>query len=155
MRASPREFLGAVLVGGLVAGTVDIAAACLISGHSIRVVLHGIAGGLLAEQAYSGGTRTMILGALLQEAMALVIAAVFVTFAQIMPALRQRWLVAGVAYGVVIFFVMNYVVLPLSAWHLWPHFSVAKFLSDLLAMMLFGSIVAYFASRTWQHVRRA
>lgn len=134
-------------MGGIVAGSIDIAAACLINGHGIRSVLHGIAGGLLGEQAFAGGTRTVILGALLQEAMAVVIAAVFVAATQVMPVLRQRWIAAGVAYGVLIFFVMNYVVVPLSAWHVWPHFTVAKFVGNLLAMLLFGSIVAYFASR--------
>jgi hypothetical protein len=149
MRANPRELAVAVLMGGIVAGTIDIAAACLITGHSIRVVLNFIAVGLLGEPAFAGGTRTVILGAFLQEAMAVVIAAVFVAATQVLPALRQRWIVAGPAYGVVIFFVMNYVVVPLSAWHVWPHFSVAKFVSNLLAMLLFGSIVAYFASRAW------
>ena len=153
MRANTRELIGAALAGGVVAGTIDIAAACLINGHNIRSVLHAIAGGLLGEQAFAGGMRTVILGAALQEAMAVVIAAVFVAATLMVPALRRRWIAAGVAYGVVIFFVMNYVVVPLSAWHVWPHFSVARFCSNLLAMLVFGSIVAYFASRAWAHTQ--
>jgi hypothetical protein len=54
---------------------------------------------------------------------------------------------AGAVYGLIIFTVMNYLVVPLSAWHTVPHFSGRGFLANLLAMLLFGVIVAYFASR--------
>ena len=153
MNARPREFVVAVLAGGIIAGTIDIGAACLINWRSVPFILHSIAGGLLAEQSFSGGMRTAILGALLQEAMGIVIAAVFVSATRVMPALRRYWIRAGLAYGVVIFFVMNYVVVPLSAWHTMRHFSVGEFVANLLAMLLFGVIVAYFAQR--QSVRTA
>ena len=58
------------------------------------------------------------------------------------------WIVGGVAYGVVIFFVMNYIVVPLSAWATWPHFTVVKFVENMVAMLLFGLIVAFFAQRS-------
>jgi hypothetical protein len=64
-----------------------------------------------------------------------------------LPALRRRWLAGGLAYGVVIFFVMNYVVVPLSAWKHHPHFSAYKFAANMAAMLLFGVIVAFFARR--------
>ena len=67
------------------------------------------------------------------------------------------WWFAGIlmlAYGVVIFFVMNFVVVPLSMAmvkpHL-PHFSPAKFGENLLAMLLFGLIVAVFTQRSADH----
>jgi hypothetical protein len=149
MSARPRELIAAVLAGGLVAGTLDVAAACLINGRSVAFVLHAIAGGLLGAQSFLGGARTVILGAVLQEAMAVIIAAVFVGATCVMPALRRHWITGGALYGVVILLVMNYVVVPLSAWHSWPHFSAARFVGNLLAMLLFGGIVAYFASRPW------
>jgi hypothetical protein len=149
MSARPREFIAAALAGGLVAGTIDVAMACLINGRSIPFVLHSIAGGLLGADSFLGGARTAILGAVLQEAMAVVIAGVFVAATYVVPALRRHWIRGGALYGVVILLVMNYVVVPLSAWHSWPHFSVARFVGDLLAMLLFGGIVAYFASRPW------
>jgi hypothetical protein len=55
---------------------------------------------------------------------------------------------------VVIFFVMNFVVVPLSMAmakpHL-PHFSAAKFGENMLAMLLFGLIVAFFTERSANH----
>ena len=139
--------LTAILLGGMVAATIDIGAACLITGHDVTYILHVIAGGLLGRRAFSGGTTSALLGLLLQELMGLIIAAIYVGAAGIMPLLKRRWLACGLLYGVVIFLVMNYVVVPLSAWKNWPHFSQAKFLENLAAMLLFGVIVAFFARR--------
>jgi hypothetical protein len=43
----------------------------------------------------------------------------------------------------VVFVVMNYVVMPLSAWHRLNHFSPEKFALNLAAMLMFGLIVAF------------
>jgi hypothetical protein len=143
-----RAVVGAILLGGIVAATIDIGAACLINGRSVAFVLHSIAGGLLARSSYGGGARTAVLGFALQELMGLIIAAIYVGAAQILPGLSRRWVVFGVAYGIVIFFVMNYVVVPLSAWKVTPQFTTYKFIANLAAMLLFGLIIAYAASRT-------
>lgn len=139
--------LAAILLGGIIAGTIDIGAACLISGRDVPFILHAIAGGLLAERSFSGGTPTALLGLALQELMGIIIAAIYVLAAGSLPVLRRRWIPMGLAYGVVIFFVMNYVVVPLSAWKHVPHFTSVKFLENLAAMLLFGLIVALFARR--------
>jgi len=137
----------ATIAGGLIAATIDIGSAVLISGHSAARILQTIAGGLLARASFEGGLRTVFLGLLLQELMGLIIAAIYVGAALSWPALRRRWIGWGVAYGVMIFLVMNYVIVPLSAWHVVPHFSRASFCFNLLAMLLFGLIVAYCAAR--------
>lgn len=141
----------AILLGGFVAGTIDIGSAALINQVSPVLILHYIAAGLVGPKAaLTGGASVAALGLVLQWAMSLVIAAIFVFAARQMPALTRAWLPWGLAYGVGIFFVMNYVVLPLSAAmtkpHL-PHFTIAHFIENLLAMLLFGVIVAFFTSR--------
>jgi hypothetical protein len=143
----PRGALTAILLGGIVAATIDIGAAVLISGHDVTYILHTIAGGLIGRRAFSGGTRTALLGLLLQQLMGVIIAAIYVVAAGLLPLLKRRWLACGLLYGVAIFLVMNYVVVPLSAWRHWPTFSPAKFLQNLAAMLLFGAIVALFARR--------
>jgi hypothetical protein len=134
-----------ILVGGLIAGTIDIGAACLINGRSIPFVLRTIAGGLLAGRTYAGGWQTALLGLVLQEAMAMLIAAFYVLAASGLSDLRRRWIGWGLLYGVVIFVAMNYLVLPLSAWKVIPHFSAWKLAANVAAMLLFGLIVAFFA----------
>jgi hypothetical protein len=143
--------LTAILLGGLVAGTIDIGAAALINQASPILILHYIAAGLLGrEAALAGGAPVAVLGLVLQWAMSLVIAAIFVFAARRLPALTRAWPLWGLAYGVGIFFAMNYAVVPLSAAmakpHL-PHFSATHFIENMLAMLLFGSIVAFFANR--------
>lgn len=140
----PRVLL-AILAGGLIAGTVDIGAAALINMIDPRVILRFIAGGVLGKAALQGGAGAAWLGLFLQWGMSLLIAAIFV-----FAALRLRWLtarpiLAGLAYGVVVFLVMNYVVVYLSAWHRINHFTVATLIENLAAMLLFGLIIAFCA----------
>jgi uncharacterized membrane protein YagU involved in acid resistance len=136
----------AVVIGGLAAGAIDIGAASLITGHDPVFILHTIAGGLLAKAAFAGGWRTAALGLALQEAMGVVIAIIYGLIARLAPDLARAWIVGGLVYGAVIFFVMNDVVVPLSAWKVTPHFTVMTFAENMLAMLVFGLIVA-FASR--------
>ncbi|MDR3445871.1 hypothetical protein [Dyella sp.] len=120
-------------------------AATLISGYSPLIILKYIASGLLGKAALAGGIAEAALGLVLQWAMSLLIAAVFVFTVGRRAAATRQWPVWGVAYGVVIFFVMNYAVVPLSALHAKPHFSTFSFIANMAAMLLFGWIIALFA----------
>jgi len=117
--ASP---LPAILAGTLVAGAMDISAAILI--WSTRAVapsrvLQSVAGGVLGREAFAGGVATAALGLLLHFAIMSVIVSLFVIASRRMLILTPRSLplaiVCGVAYGVVVYLVMTYVVVPLSA----------------------------------------
>jgi uncharacterized membrane protein YagU involved in acid resistance len=87
-----------------------------------------------------------LLGLVLQWAMSLLIAAIFVLAAQRLAWMCRRWVAAGLAYGVVVFVVMEYVVVPLSAANN-PHFTPVSLLENVLAMLLYGLIIAFFARR--------
>lgn len=153
MRYSP---FTAILLAGFVAGTIDIGSACLINGLSPVVILHAIASGALGKSSYAGGFGTAGLGLLLQWAMSLAIAAIFVLAAQTLPALSRLWLAAGLAYGVGIFVVMSFVVVPLSNAYPKPHGMppMTNIAENLLAMLLFGTIVAWFARAATPDVRK-
>ena len=143
--AARHRILWAILAGGFIAGTIDVGAAALINMIDPHVILRFIAGGLLGKAALRGGAAVEWLGLVLQWGMSLLIAAIFV-----FAALRLRWLTArpvaaGLAYGVVVFVVMNYVVVYFSAWHRINHFTPASFIENLAAMLVFGLIVAFCA----------
>lgn len=141
--STTREALTSILIGGLVAGTLDIGAATLISGAPPGRVLQFIAGGLIGKQAaFGGGTATMALGLVLQWLMSLIIAGVFVGASLPLPQLRQHWALAGLAYGLPVFLVMEFVVVPLSAHRYMPHFTPDGLVKNLAAMMVFGLIIA-------------
>jgi uncharacterized membrane protein YagU involved in acid resistance len=135
----------AIILGGLVAGSVDIGAAALINWRAPVFILQVIAGGLLGMGSFSGGMYTAFLGLFLQWAMSLLIAAIYVIASEYLPALKRHWIAGGLAYGFGIFAVMNYVVFPLSAYRRFPHFTLLGAGENLLAMFLFGILVAFFA----------
>ncbi len=117
-RSVPGSNVRAILVGGLAAGLIDILYACTVhsfAGLAPTVILQSVASGLLGRAAYRGGAAAAALGLLLHFLMTLVMAAIFVAAARRLPALKERPLWGGVAYGIAIHGVMNYVVLPLSA----------------------------------------
>lgn len=143
-----KSALNAIAWGGLVAGTIDIGAASLINWLSPIFICKVVAGGLLGKAALQGGNDVAAFGMILQWIESFIIAAVYVSAADWLPVLKRQWLLFGLAYGVGIFFVMNYVVVPLSAWHRFPHMAWDKFTENMAAMLLFGVIVAYFAART-------
>lgn len=145
--AASRRVVLAIVAGGLVASTVDIGAAALINVVDPRYILRLVAGGLQGKAALAGGAASAWLGLFLQWGMGLLIAAIFVTASLRLRWLTERWILAGLAYGVVVFVVMNYVVVPMSAWNRVAHFTPVSFVWNLLAMLVFGLIVAYSSYR--------
>jgi uncharacterized membrane protein YagU involved in acid resistance len=139
-----KDLIAPILLGGIIAGTLDIGAASLINSAKPTRILQVIASGLLGKSAFADDS-TVALGLVLQWAMSIIIASIFVFAVRWRPVLKRHWVKAGLAYGVVIFFIMNYVVLPLSAIGHAPRFRVVHFMEDIVAMLLFGIIVAFFA----------
>jgi uncharacterized membrane protein YagU involved in acid resistance len=150
MRSVATSGLRAIVVGGLVAGTLDIGAAALINRVSPLLIAHYIATGIMGPAALSAGAPAACLGVLLQWAMSVVIAAIYWFVTARMPQLRARWWLGGLLAGVVIFLVMNFIVMPFSAAPVTLHEVIARFrpakgAENLLAMFVFGLIVAYCA----------
>ena len=81
------SLLAAVVLGGLVAGTLYIGAAALINWVSPAFIVRFVAGGVLGKDALAGGAGVAALGVALQVVMSLIIAAVYVCAAQ-----RLEWL---------------------------------------------------------------
>jgi hypothetical protein len=72
---------------------------------------------------------------------------IYVLAANRLPMLRQRWLAMGLAYGVGIFVVMTFVVVPLSASYPKNPPKLPGAAEQFAAMLLFGVIVSYCAKR--------
>jgi hypothetical protein len=107
-----------VVWGGLLAGALDIAAACIqsgLKGVSPPRVFRAVASGLLGPAAFQGGTLVAALGLLLHFIIAFGAAAVFVAAARRWRALTAHAAAIGVGYGIVVYLAMKYVVVPLSA----------------------------------------
>jgi len=103
--------------GGLIAGTLDILAAFVITGFRGRgpdVVLHYIASGLLGAKAFRGGLPTAALGLACHYAIAFGAAAVYYAASLLMPVLVKRAVICGLLYGIPVYLVTNFVIVPLS-----------------------------------------
>jgi uncharacterized membrane protein YagU involved in acid resistance len=131
-----------------VAGTVDIFAASLITLLSPLLIMRFIAAGLLGREVIQGGFDISFIGLLLQWLMGLIIATIYVLAARRLAWMERDWRLTGLAYGVVVYFVMNYVVLPLSALHRVPPFEWKGFILNMMAMLVFGLIIAWFTHRS-------
>jgi uncharacterized membrane protein YagU involved in acid resistance len=110
----------AILLGGLIAGALDITYACVHYGlvydfpptRIFQSVAAGVYGG---EAARAGGLTTAGIGLALHMLLTTVMAAFFVAWTRMVPALNRWPLLAGPTYGLAIFALMQFVVLPLSA----------------------------------------
>ena len=149
-RLSPGK---AILVGGLIAGALDITYAFILWWLRAQVtpmqILQSVATGLLGKASYDGGAGTAILGAFLHFFNALVIAAIFVGASRIWPVLARRATLFGPLYGIGVYLVMNYVVLPLSAFppRTRPPAPVVWITGVLAHMFLIGLPIALAAKR--------
>jgi hypothetical protein len=115
----PRAF-GSIVYGGLVAGVLDISYAIIFSylrsGVAPARILRSVAAGVVGrDAARAGGWKLALLGLFLHFLNAFIIAAIFFCASLVLPMLIRHAVIWGLLYGIGAYFVMNYVVIPLSA----------------------------------------
>jgi hypothetical protein len=143
-----RHALRAALLGGLVGGSLDILYAFISyapMGVAPIQILHAIASGWLGKAAYAGGIATATLGLISHMAINCVAAAMFVMASRRIDVLTRRPILSGAVFGLGMFIVMNYVVVPLSAAVVGPPRGVHYPLGLLVHMFLIGVPIALFA----------
>ncbi len=111
------ETLQAILAATLACGILDATAATL-QAATLKIkpqrVWQTVASGLLGPRAFEAGASTAILGLALHFLIALIISTIYVLAAQRLPFLLDHVLIAGALYGIAVYCVMFYIVLPLS-----------------------------------------
>jgi uncharacterized membrane protein YagU involved in acid resistance len=110
----------AILWGGILAGVFDILFAFIYYGRLYHLtpvdILHSVAAGLVGrDAARNGGLATAALGAVLHFIIAFGAAAAYYIVSRKLGFLVRQAVVCGLLYGIVVYVVMNFVVLPLSA----------------------------------------
>jgi hypothetical protein len=148
----------AIFYGGATVGTLDLIDAFVFfglrSGSRPVAILHSIAAGFVGrDAARAGGIPTAILGAAAHYLVAFCIVTVYILASRMLPVLRKRWFVCGLAFGVAAYFVMTWFVVPLSN----AGNGSITFALPARAVMMNGILIhafgvglpaAYFASRT-------
>jgi hypothetical protein len=113
--------LRTIVTAGLVAGALDITYAFIIWGlrgvTPLRIGRSIAAGMVGVEAARAGGVGLGLFGLLLHFIMATIIAAIYYGAARNIRLLVDKAVPCGIAFGLVTYGAMNYVVMPLSAIH--------------------------------------
>ena len=144
-RSERKGALLAIAVGGLIAGSLDLAQACFLFGSGIPLV---IAAGLLGRPAFTGGAATYALGVLLHFFIAFSVTAIYYGASRRLGFMLEHPLVCGLFYGAAVEEVMNLVVLPLSALHARGPYRLHDLLLGLgVHMVVIGLPVAYSVRR--------
>jgi hypothetical protein len=116
----PRGAFPAIFFAGLLAGVLDITAAFVTwapQGVPPVRILQGIASGLVGRQAFNEGTASAMLGGAIHFLIALSAAAVFYVASWKIDFTSRRPILAGVLYGVCVYVVMYWIVMPLAKMH--------------------------------------
>ena len=108
-----------ILKAGLIAGTMDILAACILvyirTGHTHATgILKFIASGIFGKAALDGGSPMIFAGLLFHYMIAGIFAAFFFWIYPRIQIASKGWLATGIVYGIFVWCVMNLVVVPLS-----------------------------------------
>ena len=112
-----RNVLGAILAGGFMAATFDVFAAMLIYGVTASGVAKSIARGWFGAAAKTMEPIVDVIGLASHYGILLGAAAIFVFVSLRFPVLRQRAWITGPLFGICIYVVMHFVIVPLSAVH--------------------------------------
>ncbi len=146
-----------IVFAWLVAGSMDVATALIYyplttPARPLRI-LQGIASGLLGAKAFAGGVQTALLGLGLHYLIALAWTLVFFGACGVWRPLSRHAFPVGMAYGIVVWSVMNLIVLPLSNVRRAPLTLSGSLIAAVILMFCIGlpnAIIAgrYFARRS-------
>ncbi|HEU4510936.1 MAG TPA: hypothetical protein VFR78_22080 [Pyrinomonadaceae bacterium] len=137
--------------GGLIAGTLDLVAACVSAWLRSSVtpiqVAQFIASGVLGRASFTGGARTAALGVALHFLIATVAAAVFYFASRKFLGLVERPVTYGLLYGVVVHLFMTQVIVPLSSVRQQPVTFSGFMIGVLIIMFCVGLPIALIVRR--------
>jgi hypothetical protein len=135
-----------ILVGGVLAGALDLTSAFIIYGPKVPLA---IAGGLLGPKAFQGGLATYVLGVVLHFVIAVSAATVYYVASRKLEFMKEHVLVSGLFYGIAVFLMMNLIVLPLSALHARNPIQRADLIQGLLVHMFCIGLPISFSARRY------
>jgi len=139
-----------ILVGGLLAGLFDITYAIVwnsFRGRTPLWTLQSVASGWLGSSAFERGIASGLLGLASHFTIATGAAVTYWAAARKLGLLRRHSVPAGLAFGVLVYLFMNFVVLPLSAFPFELHFPVATLARGFVSHALLVGLPIALASR--------
>jgi hypothetical protein len=156
----PQQYLFKRLAACVViAGTLDISDALIFyasRGTHPLILLQVIASGLIGPSAFRGGINTALLGVAIHYTITCAWAAIFLFLPAKFPVVRWHPLLNGTIYGLFVYVVMTYIVVPHTRLAGHPHFHLAVFVNAVLALVFcIGIPIAYISHATLYSSRRS
>ncbi|MGH9493702.1 MAG: hypothetical protein ACRD3B_01790 [Candidatus Sulfotelmatobacter sp.] len=139
-----------ILCSGLLAGALDITAAFLVYGYlgaKPIPLLQGIAAGALGPRSFNGGLATAALGLFFQFLIATIWATVYVIASRSISFLITNAPLAGALYGILVYFFMNRIVVPLSAARKYPFTIRGMVIGAIIHIVCVGLPIALITRR--------
>jgi len=137
--------------GGLIAGTLDIRAACLTAWLRAGVgpigLLQYVASGALGPAAFQGGVKTALIGLALHYLIATIWTIVFYLASRKWLFLIERPVQFGLIYGIAVYLIMSFVVVPLSRVTPRPATITGRTIGILTIMFCIGLPIALIVRR--------
>jgi uncharacterized membrane protein YagU involved in acid resistance len=131
--------INTILKATLIAGTLDISLACLNFYFKTQktpvLVLQYVASAVFGKSAYTGGTTMPLSGLLFHYIVAFIWVTIFFLLYPKLTLFIKNSIGAGLLYAVLIWFVMNFLVLPLTQVTK-PPFNLASALVGALILMI-------------------
>lgn len=147
----------AIVTAGVVVGILDISSAFVIwwqRGVALQRGLQGIAAGLLGMKSYTGGVATVGLGLALHFFVAFVVVSIFYLASRKLRLLTKRPFISGVFYGIGVYIVMYWIVLP-TAFSTFRHRLVNELIELAIHICLIGLPTAFIVRRYSEVTDRA
>ena len=111
--------LRTVLLAGCAAASIDLIFAFVFFGWTLGItpvrVMQSVASGLYGRASFDGGLTTAMVGFVAHYFILIVAAWWYWLASRRLPQINRHWLASGLAFGVAIYAVMQYIVVPLSA----------------------------------------
>jgi hypothetical protein len=129
-----------LLTAWLVAGTLDGLSAIVFFGPvlgrlTVTQLFQYIASAVQGKQAFAGGAAAAWLGVLLHYSVALIFTVLYFLLFPSIRAFARHKVLAGLCYGIVVWVIMNFCVLPLTQVNRAP-MRVAGSVKDMLILMV-------------------
>jgi hypothetical protein len=148
----------AILVGGTLVAVLDLASAIipwLPSGVPPIRILQAVAAGLYGRESFQGGWSTALVGLACHVLIAFTWTTAFYLASRKLRVMTERPILSGVLYAEIVYGVMNYVVMPLSAIGRGPRYNWQHLISGPVGHVFFVGLPIALAVRHFAGPPRA
>ncbi len=134
------SWLHTIFLGGVTVGVLDCIAAMtnayMRSGVTPDRVWQYVASSVLGQESFNGGAATVALGLLFHFCVAFGVATGFYLLSRLFPAVIRFPFIVGPLYGIAVYFIMSYGIVPLTLARQGP-FNWYGLISGLIIHILF------------------